>query len=654
MCGLVGFWRHGAADRLRQDVGGMLSTLIHRGPDDGGVWTDPGAGVAFGHRRLSIVELSAAGHQPMHSSCGRYVLVFNGEIYNHLELRSSLGEDGREWRGHSDTETLLACIQSWGLKRALEQVVGMFALALWDRQSRVLSLARDRLGEKPLYWGWQGDTLLFGSELKALRAHPDFRAVVDRGALALYVRHGYVPAPWSIYQGVLKLPQGQFIEISLGQGVSVAKAAAPRPFWSFNETVAEGCARPFTGDDTAAINALEAQLSDTIGQQILADVPVGAFFSGGIDSTTVVSLMQKISSKPVRTFTVGFSGSEYDEAADAQAIAGHLGTDHMPLVVRSEDALDVIPLLPRMYCEPLSADSQIPLYLISKLARQHVTVALSGDGGDELFGGYNRYLGARRVWLRLQSMPGPVRHACAAFLRSVSPAGWDRLFTLVKPVLPEKFRLAIPGTKAQKLADVLELDTEMDYFRRLTSHWQDPASIVLGGREHPTLMTSQTSQPQASCFEHWMMAMDAQTFLPDEVMAKVDRAAMAASLETRAPLLDHRVVELAWRMPLRMKIRDGQGKWLLRQVLYRHVPRELVERPKKGFGIPIDDWLRGPLRAWADSLLAEDRLRADGYFDPTPIRVRWRQHVQGSHNWQYQLWPILMFQAWLADAEVGV
>ncbi|MGX5659513.1 asparagine synthase (glutamine-hydrolyzing) [Castellaniella ginsengisoli] len=653
MCGITGLWQPGSVAGLEARTRRMADALSHRGPDDSGVWVDQAAGLALGHRRLSIVELSAAGHQPMHSSCGRYVLVFNGEIYNHLDLRSRLGGGRRDWRGHSDTETLLACIQSWGLKRALEQAVGMFALALWDRQSQVLSLARDRLGEKPLYWGWQGDMLLFGSELKALRAHPDFRATVDRGSLALYLRHGYVPTPWSIYQGVLKLPQGQFIEIPLGQGASAAKTAAPQPFWRFNETVAQGCAQPFTGNDTAAIDALESRLSDTIGQQMLADVPVGAFFSGGIDSTTIVSLMQTLSPRPVRTFTIGFSGSEYDEAAHAQAIAGHLGTDHMPLVVRPEDALDVIPLLPRMYCEPLSADSQIPLYLISKLARRHVTVALSGDGGDELFGGYNRYLGARRVWLRLQSMPGPVRHACAALLRSVSPAGWDRLFALAKPVLPERLRLAIPGTKAQKLADVLELDTEMDYFRRLTSHWQDPGSIVLGGDEHPTLMTSPALQPQADCFEHWMMAMDAQTFLPDEVMVKVDRAAMAASLETRAPLLDHRVVELSWRMPLRMKIRDGQGKWLLRQVLYRHVPRELVERPKKGFGIPIDDWLRGPLRAWADSLLAEDRLRADGYFDPAPIRARWLQHVRGSHNWQYQLWPILMFQAWLSGEESG-
>ncbi|MGB3423185.1 MAG: asparagine synthase (glutamine-hydrolyzing) [Castellaniella sp.] len=652
MCGITGFWQFQSATELELRVRRMADALIHRGPDDAGVWIDQNAGLALGHRRLAVVELSAAGHQPMVSACGRYVLVFNGEIYNHLALRAQLGETGRAWRGHSDTETLLTCIQAWGLQRTLDQAVGMFAVALWDRQEKKLSLARDRLGEKPLYWGWQGDALLFGSELKALKAHPDFRAAVDRGSLALFLRHGYVPAPWSIYEGIFKLLPGHFIEIPLSRGAPMAQVAQSRPYWRLNDVVSQGQMGMLAGDDVTAIKALEARLLGTIEQQMLADVPVGAFFSGGIDSTTVVSLMQSISPRPVRTFTIGFNGSE-DESVHAQTIAQHLGTDHLSLLVQPEDALDVIPMLPRMYCEPLSADSQIPLYLISKLARQHVTVALSGDGGDELFGGYNRYLGARRVWLKMQSVPGPLRHLCAVLLRCVPPAGWNRLFSVVKPVLPERFRLAIPGTKAQKLADVLMLDTERDYFRRLTSHWQHPERAVLGAREHATIMTESSLQPQADCFEHWMMAMDAQTFLPDEVMAKVDRAAMATSLETRAPLLDHRVVELAWRMPLHMKIRDGQGKWLLRQVLYRHVPRELIERPKKGFGIPIDDWLRGPLRPWAEGLLSEDRLRAEGYFDPAPIRALWRQHLQGSHNWQYQLWPVLMFQAWLA-AEGGV
>jgi len=650
MCGIAGIWQPGSL-RLAEDAQRMADALIHRGPDDEGVWEDREHGLAMAHRRLSVLELSNAGHQPMPSACGRYVLVFNGEIYNHLDLRTRLAASAPAWRGHSDTETLLACIAAWGLPETLRQTVGMFALALWDRSEHVLSLARDRLGEKPLYWGWQGDALLFGSELKAFRAVPGFRSVVDRGSLSLFLRHGYVPAPWSIYAGVAKLQPGHFIAMPLRDGAAGAKAAQPQAYWRLNEAVARGTAHPFSGDDAAAIQALESRLSDTIGQQMLADVPVGAFFSGGIDSSTVVSLMQKLSARPVRTFTIGFDGSEYDEAVHAQAIAKHLGTDHLSLIVRPEDALDVIPMLPRMYCEPLSADSQIPLYLISRLAREHVTVALSGDGGDELFGGYNRYLGARRVWLRMQSLPKPLRHTFAAFLRSVSPAGWDRLFATAKPILPERFRLAIPGTKAQKLAAVLELDTEQAYFRHLTSHWQDPARAVLGGHEHPTIMTDPALQPQADCFEHWMMAMDAQTFLPDEVMAKVDRAAMATSLETRAPLLDHRVVELAWRMPLHMKIREGQGKWLLRQVLYRHVPRELVERPKKGFGIPIDDWLRGPLRAWAQDLLSEDRLRAEGYFEAEPILRLWRQHLKGSYNWQYQLWPVLMFQAWLADAE---
>lgn len=646
MCGIAGIWQPNAAVSIDVVAARMVGTLSHRGPDSRGVWVDPAEPLALAHSRLSILDLSDAGHQPMSSACKRYVLIYNGEIYNHLDLRAEL--DTRQWRGHSDTETLLACIQTWGLRRTLERSVGMFALALWDKAQGKLSLARDRMGEKPLFWGWQADTLLFASELKALRAYPDFQAEVDRNCLALYLRHGYVPAPWSIYKGIFKLPPGHCVDIPLRKGAASSKSADPYQYWSFNETVTDGLAHPFNDGDAAAIHVLESRLSETIANQMLADVPVGAFFSGGIDSSTVVSLMQKQSSRPVRTFTIGFKGSEYDEAAHAQAVAEHLGTDHTPLLIRPDDALDVIPLLPTIYCEPLSADSQVPLYLISKLARQHVTVALSGDGGDELFGGYNRYLGARRVWLRMQSLPTPLRRAFAALLRCVPPASWDRVFSWFKPVLPTRLQLAIPGTKAQKLADVLELDSEHDYFMRLTSHWQRPTNVVLGAHEPPTLLTEAEAWPKTDSFEHWMMAMDAQTFLSDEVMAKVDRAAMAASLETRAPLLDHRIVELAWSMPLHMKIRDGQGKWLLRQVLYRHVPKKLMERPKKGFGMPIDDWLRGPLRSWADDLLREDRLRAEGYFDPAPIGKLWRQHLHGNNNWQYQLWPILMFQAWVS------
>lgn len=650
MCGLTGFFSQPFPADAQAILTGMSGTLVHRGPDDMGSWLDPERGLALGHRRLSVLDLSAAGHQPMVSSASRYVVVFNGEIYNHLSLRAKLANEGHTlvWRGHSDTETLLACFEAWGITAALERAVGMFALAVWDRQAGVLTLARDRLGEKPLYWGWQGDTLLFGSELKALRRHPAFHAQVDRGSLALFLRHGYVPAPYSIYQGIHKLRPGYYLSIPLGQGRPV-EVLASAPFWRFNDAVATGRRDPFLGDDASAVDALETRLSESISSQMLADVPVGAFFSGGIDSSTVVSLMQKLGSQPVRTFTIGFDGSDYDEATHAAAIAQHLGTEHTSLIVRPDDALGVIPLLPGMYDEPLSADSQIPLFLISRLARQHVTVALSGDGGDELFGGYNRYLTARRVWARMQSLPGPVRHIFARLLRVLPPADWDRLFTFAKPILPQRFQIAIPGTKAQKLADVLELDSERAYFTRLTSHWQDPLAVVLNATEPPTLLTDTEAWPDTDCFEHWMMAMDAQTFLPDEVMAKVDRAAMANSLETRAPLLDHRVVELAWRMPLHMKIRDGQGKWLLRQVLYRHVPREMIERPKKGFGIPIDTWLRGPLKGWADELLDEDRLRAEGYFNPVPIRQKWKEHLSGKYNWQYQLWPVLMFQAWLVE-----
>lgn len=650
MCGLVGFFSKNLSPDVSLILARMSSAITHRGPDAAGAWVDESLGLALGHRRLSVLDLTEAGHQPMLSLDQRFVVIFNGEIYNHLDLREQLAKQGLapEWRGHSDTETLLACFSAWGIESTLQAVVGMFAFALWNKADKVLTLARDRLGEKPLYWGWQGDVLLFGSELKALKAHPACTAQVDRNSLALLLRHGYVPAPYSIYQGINKLRAGHVLHIPLGP-TTPALDVSSQPYWQFNTAVASGLANPFTGSDNEAIDALEKQLTASIGAQMLSDVPLGAFLSGGIDSSTVVALMQKQSTRPIKTFAIGFDGSNYDETIHAKAVAGHLGTDHTELRISAQDALDVIPRLPAMYCEPLSADSQIPTFLVSQLARQHVAVALSGDGGDELFGGYNRYLKARKVWGQMQRLPMPVRRVAAALLRSLSPAAWDSVFDTVRPILPSRLRIAIPGTKAQKLADVLELATEHEYFARLTSHWQDPASVVIGSHEPPTLLTDASAWPNTDCVEHWMMAMDAQAFLPEEVLVKVDRAAMANSLETRVPMLDHRVVELAWRMPLSMKIRDGQGKWLLRQVLYRHVPKSIVERPKMGFGIPIDAWLRGPLRDWAESLLGESRLRAEGYFVPGPIRKMWNEHLSGKYNWQYQLWPVLMFQAWLAE-----
>ncbi len=650
MCGFVGFFPCAPGQDSERILLGMASALKHRGPDSDGSWIDAEDKVALAHRRLSVVDLSQHGSQPMVSPSGQYVIVYNGEIYNHLSIRQLISDPPGGWRGSSDTETLLAAIEKWGIVEALSRVVGMFAFALWDRQRKTLTLARDRLGEKPLYWGWQNGTLLFGSELKALCKHPGFRKEIDRNSLSLFTRYGYVPAPYSIYRGVSKLMPGHYLSIPLSQeGNLTSCVEQSKPYWSINDTVRQGIANPFLGDDDAAIDMLERQLQETIHDQMLADVPVGAFFSGGIDSSVVVSLMQGMSSKPVQTFTVGLGKNDNDEAQHAETVAEYLKTEHRSLIVRPEDALDVVPLLPKIYCEPLSADSQIPLYLISGLARQHVTVSLSGDGGDELFGGYNRYLSALKVWKKLQAIPKPLRHVVSQILSSVSPANWDLLFSYIRPALPAKYRLAIPGTKAQKLAGVLKVDSEHDYFLNLISHWKNVNELVLNSVEVPTIATDATKWVEADCFEHWMMAMDTQTFLPDEVMTKVDRAAMANSLETRAPLLDHRVVELAWRMPLDKKIRDGEGKWILRQVLYRHVPKQVIDKPKKGFGIPIDEWLRGPLKEWAEKLLDKDRLREEGYFNADLVYEKWRQHLTGKYSWQYQLWPILMFQAWLEN-----
>ena len=647
MCGLTGFWTWRGASRetLRGQAEDMSRQLTHRGPDDSGLWCDEAAGIVLAQRRLSILDLSDAGHQPMHSACGRYVIAFNGEIYNHLDLRKRLADEGAAptWRGHSDTETVIACFVAWGIERTLQLSVGMFAFAAWDRQQRTLTLARDRMGEKPLYYGWCGETLLFGSELKALKVHPTFKADINRDALALYLRHDCVPAPYTIYRGISKLRPGHVLHIP----VDGPRDAQPASYWHYNDAVSKGLSEPLVCSDADATDALEQQLRASIRAQMLSDVPLGAFLSGGIDSSTVVALMQASSRRPVKTFTIGFEENGYDEAALAAAVARHLGTEHTELYVRPEDALAVIPRLPSIFCEPFGDSSQIPTFLVSQLTRQEVTVALSGDGGDELFGGYNRYLTARATWKRMAHLPRFARHAVAGFLRTISPATWDRLMEHAGPLLPKKWRVATPGDKAHKLAEVLLLSNGHAFFLNVSSQWKDPANMVLGAREPSTLLTDADAWPATGNLAQWMMAIDAQSYLPDDILVKVDRAAMANSLETRVPMLDHRVVELAWRLPMHQKIRDGQGKWLLRQVLYRHVPKALVERPKMGFAVPLDSWLRGPLREWAESLLGEHRLRQEGYFDPAPIRQKWEEHLSGRRNWQYALWTVLMFQAWL-------
>ncbi|WP_257282682.1 asparagine synthase (glutamine-hydrolyzing) [Endozoicomonas sp. SESOKO1] len=648
MCGLNGFFSLKTDLLELLKIQDMNSAIRHRGPDAGDFWLDKEIGFALGHQRLAIQDLSPAGAQPMRSHCDRYVLVFNGEIYNHLTLRTELQRDGysNDWRGHSDTETLLAGFTQWGIEKTLKAAVGMFAIALWDQNNKVLTLARDRMGEKPLYWGWQGNRLFFGSELKGLKAHSSFQAEVDRNALALLLRHNCIPAPYCIYQGIEKLRAGHWLQLPLSD-LKKAKTAVSSPYWSFNKIVEQGLASPFEGSEHDAINTLENALMSSIKEQMLADVPFGAFLSGGIDSSTVVSLMQAQTNRPVKTFTIGFDDTGYDEATHAKAVARHLGSDHTELYIQPQDALAVIPKLPSIYCEPFSDSSQIPTFLVSELTSQHVTVALSGDGGDELFGGYNRYLTGRGVWEKSRRLPRAIRKLSVNGLRALSPNQWDTLFNRLQPVLPDKLRLRTPGDKAHKLAGVLGLNSEQDFYQQLTSHWQKPDEVVIGGREPGTLVTDKGSWPSAKNFEELMMAMDAQTYMSDDILVKVDRAAMSNSLETRVPFLDHRIAELAWRMPLNFKIRQGEGKWLLKQVLFRHVPQSLIERPKMGFAIPLQDWLRGPLREWAESLLGENRLREEGFFRPEPIRTMWVEHLNGSRNHQHCLWDVLMFQAWL-------
>jgi asparagine synthase (glutamine-hydrolysing) len=657
MCGLTGFWesRGCRSDEASVTVRRMADTLTHRGPDDAGVWVDKDSGVALGHRRLAILDLSPAGHQPMVSASGRYVIAFNGEIYNHLELRKELAKLGAggtapAWRGHSDTETLLAAFEAWGMEKTLTRCVGMFALALWDRETRTLTLARDRMGEKPLYYGWVRGALVFGSELKALRAYPGFDNAIERRALALFMRYNYVPAPWSIFENIWKLPPGcyvQFAAAALTPGSSPMGRGEVKPYWSVRDVAEAGLLHPLADNEAAAAEKLEALLKQSIASQMVADVPLGAFLSGGIDSSTVVALMQAQSSRPVQTFTIGFYEDEYNEAEHAKAVARHLGTDHTELYVTPEEAMAVIPKLPALYDEPFADSSQIPTFLVAQLARRQVTVSLSGDGGDELFGGYNRYFWARRLWRRLAGVPLPIRKLAAQGVRAISPQAWNRVFGVLAPVLSEPSRFRLPGDKVHKAAAIFAATRPEEIYLRLVSHWEDPAALVLGTEEPVTPMTDPAAWLDGADFEARMMYLDSITYLPDDILVKVDRAAMGVSLETRVPLLDHRVVEFAWRLPLTMKIRGGQGKWLLRQVLYRYVPKALIERPKMGFGVPIEHWLRGPLKDWVEDLLAEDRLKREGFFDPAPIRTRWAEHLSGRRNWAYSLWDVLMFQAWL-------
>jgi asparagine synthase (glutamine-hydrolysing) len=622
----------------------MTRVLAHRGPDDEGVWVDSDAGIGLGHRRLSIVDLSPAGHQPMDSPSGRYVITFNGEIYNHEELRAELLAEGHQirWRGHSDTETLLAGFDAWGIKATLERACGMFAFGLWDKQDRALTLARDRLGEKPLYYGRQGGAespFLFASELKALTAHPKFEREIDREALGLLVRYINVPAPFSIYRGISKLLPGTMLTVRGGTAEPVVES-----YWSGADVARNGVANPIDASPEAAADELERVLERAVGRQMMSDVPLGAFLSGGIDSSTVVAMMQKLSSRPVKTFTVGFHESDYNEAEHAKAVARHLGTDHTELYVTPQEAIDVIPRLPAMYDEPFADSSQIPTHLIAALARQHVTVALSGDGGDELFGGYDRYLVAANLWHRIAGIPMPLRNAAARALISVPASAWISLGN--SAVLPRSIRMRRLGEKVHKGAIMLSSETLDELYDGMLSLWRDPAAFVIGAATHSESTMNESSSLEGLDGVERMMAQDMLGYLPNDILVKVDRAAMAVSLETRVPLLDPAVVEFAWRLPLDLRIRGSRTKWLLRQVLYRHVPRELIERPKMGFGVPVDSWMRGPLRDWVEPLIDERRLRDEGFFYPGIVRQAWAEHLAGRPN-QFKLWPVLMFQAWL-------
>ena len=646
MCGLAGFL--GSSDSLNArdwsaELGRMGDAIRHRGPDDSGVWIDQGAGIGFVHRRLSIVDLSSSGHQPMVSKNGRYVIAYNGEIYNHQSLRLEL--EGAvpsqiNWRGHSDTETLLHAIELWGLQAALKKACGMFALALWDKKENELSLARDRLGEKPLYYGWQGNAFIFASELKALKEHPEFHADIDRVALEELIQYSAIPAPHSIYQGIQKLLPGAILSVSLrAREVKIAH------FWEARSVIANGQLHPFAGSPGVAVDKLELLLSDAISDQMQADVPLGAFLSGGVDSSVVVAMMQSLSDRPISTFTIGFSEAGYNEAKHAKAVAAHIGTDHTEIYISPKEALDVIPSLPSLYCEPFADVSQIPTYLVSQLAREDVSVSLSGDGGDELFGGYNRYILGEKIWNKLSLLPVGMRKVLSKLITSVSPDNWNRVLVPIQNRISSSSVRSNLGDKLHKGAGVISANDTSELYQFLISGGQQNSEIVIGAKDIPSNVVPEFAMNEN--FVQQMMIEDMITYLPDDILVKVDRAAMGVSLETRVPLLDHRLVEFAWSLPLSYKIHNGIGKWPLKQVLYKYLPEELIERPKMGFGVPIDSWLRGPLREWAEDLLDETRLKNEGYFNPAPIRQKWSEHLSGSRNWQSQLWNVLMFQAWL-------
>jgi len=663
MCGLAGFLPP-ASSRLGEHaqavIQQMTTAITHRGPDSTGFWAEEGAGVVLGHRRLSILDLSPAGHQPMHSACGRYVMVFNGEIYNHLDIRKKLEAGSWKkppaWCGHSDTETLLATFVAWGIQPALQAAVGMFAIALWDRQEQTLTLARDRFGEKPLYVGFaegQGNEegaltgrgpLLFGSELKALMAHPEWQGTLASEALEDYLRFGCVGGAASIFQGVAKLPPGCLLTITQAD-VQAGRLQAPEQWWSAAQAARQAIQAGRIEDPEAAVSAVEQALGQSVRSRMLADVPLGAFLSGGIDSSLIVALMQQQAERPVRTFSVGFDDARYDESQHAEAVAAHLGTEHLTLQATSQMALELVPRLPELFDEPFADSSQLPTALVSRLTREHVSVALSGDAGDELFGGYNRHLWVPRIWHKLRRLPLPARRALGGSLKAIPAHTYDRLMQWGGRVLPRRLQMRTFGEKLHKLAAVLESPTERALFAGVASMNRQPAALLEGAGQGRAPEALFPALAQFNSVE-WMLLMDTLHYMVDDVLVKVDRASMASSLEVRVPFLDPEVFHTAWRIPAATKLKDGQGKWVLRQLLYRHVPRELIERPKMGFAVPLDAWLRGPLRDWAEDLLSTASLKALPMLDLAQVRKLWQAHLKGQGHHAQQLWTVLQLLAW--------
>jgi asparagine synthase (glutamine-hydrolysing) len=649
MCGITGIWNgRDPASVNSQTLRQMTGVIRHRGPDHDGAWFDQQTGLALGHRRLSITDLSPAGHQPMTSHSGRYVIVYNGEIYNHRTLRSELEalDPSISWRGHSDTEVILTAFDRWGVVLTLTRLNGMFAFGLWDNERQVLTLGRDRLGEKPLYYGHIGQAFMFGSELKSLTVHPDFSAQIDRRALTSFFRYNYIPAPLSIWRGVLKLPAASYIEVSeAGQKIS-----DPKIYWDFSDAALRGVSDPLP-EGRELTDQVEALLKDAVGLRMEADVPLGAFLSGGIDSSVIVALMQAQCSHPVKTFTIGSDNPQFNEAEHARAVAKHLGTEHTSLYLAGKDALETIPQLPFIWDEPFADSSQIPTLLVSQLARRHVTVSITGDGGDELFGGYNRYIMSTKWSNAGAKLPSAVRYALSQGLQS--PAVAKRAVTMMR-LLPPRHRVFDVAGRLGKIGQLLGQDNPDAVYSRLVAQCDDPESFVLGGVDTPT---AYKKAPEFKDFRQKMMYLDTQTYLPDDILVKLDRGAMAVSLEGRVPFLDHRLVELAWRIPMSAKIKGNTGKQILRDILYRHVPKALVDRPKRGFAVPIGEWLRGPLREWANNLLDQSRLQNEGFLNVTNVRSVWQNHLSGNEGNVSNLWALLMFQAWLEHqgaAKAGV